>query len=259
VEVTILVERLWWAIGNKDLKPSEWVDRPLPLEREDFAAISKKALWLQLPRCRWVDKVLVGFEQPKARPYNIKVTEEIIAVPLREFGDSKEVGDCTQEYPLKVWIERDGKFMEGVVAIIPASVVTPERGPVVSPPPAHYVGLGRKKTALAKAVLQPGSGDIKVNGRPSDDYFKETPRRAKQFLRRLLELKQVREALSHMDVLITVTGSSPITTKQAKAVAHAIARALMRYDPKLKPLLKQAGFGGVRVKKRPVCSERGNR
>ncbi len=255
VEVTILVERLWWSVGEEHNAPSEWKDQPLTLARDDFAATSKKALWLRLPRRRWVDEVRVGFEQPN-RLYKIKVTEKTIAVPLREFGDSKEVGDRTQEYSLKVWIERDGKFMEGVVAIIPASVVAPEAGPVVSPPPAHYVGLGRKKTAVAKAVLQPGFGDIKVNGRPHDDYFKETPRRAKQFLRRLLELKQVRETLSHMDVLITVTGSSPITTRQAKAVAHAIARALMSYDPKLKPLLKQAGFEGSKVKKFPAYDRR---
>jgi ribosomal protein S9 len=43
-------------------------------------------------------------------------------------------------------------------------------------------------------------------------------------------------------------GSSPTTMQQPKAVAHAIARALMNYDPKLKPLLRQAGFGGVKVK-----------
>jgi len=248
VEVTILIERLWWIVGEGHNAPSEWKDLPLTLTREDFLATSKKALWLRLPRRRWVDKVLVGFEHAKARAYNVRVTDNTITVPLREFCDSQEVSDRTQDHCLKVWIERDGKPMDTVVAVIPASVVAPERGPVVSPPPAHYVGLGRKKTAVAKAVLQPGSGDIKVNGCPLDDYFKETPGRAKPFLRRLLELKQVRETLSHMDVLITVTESSPSTTRQAKAVAHAIACALMSYDPKLKPLLKQAGFGGSKVK-----------
>jgi small subunit ribosomal protein S9 len=261
VEVTILVERLWWGIGEERNAPSEWEDQPFTLPRDDFAATSKKALWLRLPTRRWVDKVLVGFEQPKARPYDVKVTEKTIAVPFREFGDSKEVGDRTQEHFLKVWIERDGRFMEGVVAVIPASqlAVAPVAVKVVSPPTPHWVGFGRKKTAVAEAVLQHGSGDIRVNGRPLDDYFKETPPRAKQFLRRLLELDRVRETLSRMEVLITVTGSDPTTTRQAKAVAHALARALMSYDPKLMPSLKQAGFGGVRVKKRPVCNGRGKR
>jgi len=261
VEVTILVERLWWGIEEERNAPSEWEDQPFTLPRDDFAATSKKALWLRLPTRRWVDKVLVGFEQPKARPYDVRVTEKALAVPFREFGDSKEVGDRTQEHFLKVWIERDGRFMEGVVAVIPASqlAVAPVAVKVVSPPTPHWVGFGRKKTAVAKAVLQNGPGEIKINGQPIDRYFRGAPLKAKHFLQRLLELDQVQEALSQMEVLITVTGSSPSTMRQAKAVAHAIARALMNYDPKLKPLLKQAGFGGGRVKKRPVCNGRGKR
>lgn len=246
VEVTILVERLWWALGEEDLEPSKWVDRPLTLSRDDFAGTSRKALWLRLPKRRWVNKVLVGFERPKARPCNVKVTEKTIAVPLREFGDSKEVGDQTQEHPFKVWIERDGRFMEGVVAVIPASqlVIAPVPVQVALPQTPYWVGFGRKKTAVAKAVLQNGPSEIKINGQPLDRYFREAPLKAKYFLRRLLELSQVREALSQMEALITVTGSSPTTTRQVKAVAHALARALMSYDPKLMPSLKQAGFGG---------------
>jgi small subunit ribosomal protein S9 len=261
VEVTILVERLWWGIGEEHQEPSEWKDQPLPLQRDDFAATSTKVLWLRLPRRRWVDKVLVGFERPKARPYNVKVTEKTIAVPLREFSDSKEVEDRTQEHSLKAWIERQGRFMEGVVAVIPSSqlVVAPVPVQVASPATPHWVGFGRKKTAVAKAVLQNGPGEIKINGQPIDRYFGRAPLKAKHFLQRLLELDQVQEALSQMEVLITVTGSDPTTTRQAKAVAHALARALMSYDPKLKPLLKQAGFGKVRVKKQPVCNGRSNR
>jgi len=120
VEVTILVERLWWGIGEERNAPSEWEDQPFTLSRDDFAATSKRALWLRLPRRRWVDKVLVGFEQPKARPYDVKVTEKTIAVPFREFGDSKEVGDLTKEHSLKVWLERDNGRGEVVVAGIPA-------------------------------------------------------------------------------------------------------------------------------------------
>ncbi len=259
VEVTILVERLWWAIGEEDTKPLKWVDRPLTLSREDFAAASKKALWLRLPRRRWVDKVLVGFEQPKARFYDVRVTEKAIAIPFREYSDSKEVGDRTQEHPIKVWIERDSGFMEGVVAVIPASqlVVTPVPVQVVSPPTPYWVGFGRKKTAVAKAVLQNGSGEIKINGQPIDRYFRGAPLKARYFLRRLLELDQAHEALSQMEVLITVTGSSPTTTRQAKAAAHALARALMSYDSKLKPLLNQVGFGGVRVTKVPTMEREG--
>jgi len=245
VEVAILVERLWWAVGEEDKAPSKWEDQLLALSRDDFAATSKKALWLKFPRLRWVDRVLVGFEKPKARHYSVKVTEKTIAIPLRDFGDAQEVGDHTQEHPFKVWIGGDDAASEGVIGVIPAS---PSEEEVVTPP-SHWIGFGRKKTAVAEADLKHGSGDVKVNGRPIGNYFKETPPEAKRFLRRLLELEQVREVLLQMEVSLVVKGSSPTKARQVKAVAHALARALMSYDSKLKPSLKQAGFGGVRVTK----------
>jgi len=91
VEVTILVERIWWGIGEEHNAPSEWKDQLFTPSRDDFAATSTKALWLRLPRRRWVDKVLVGFEQAKARSYSVKVADRIVAIPLRDFGDFQEV------------------------------------------------------------------------------------------------------------------------------------------------------------------------
>lgn len=120
VEVTILVERLWWDVGEEDNAPSEWEDQLLILSRNDFTATSKKALWLLLPRRRWVDRVLVGFEQPRARTFTAKVMERMITIPLRDFGDSQEVEDCTQEHLLKVWIKCDDGVGEAVIAIIAA-------------------------------------------------------------------------------------------------------------------------------------------
>jgi small subunit ribosomal protein S9 len=184
----------------------------------------------------------VGFEQPKAKPYKIKATEKTIAVPLRDFGDTREVRDHTQDHFLRVWIELDGRPTDAVVAITQA---TP-----------HWVGRGRKKTAVAEAVLRHGSAKIEVNGHPIDEYFKDAPSKAKHFLYRLLELDRVHDILSQMEVFITVTGSDPTTTRQAKAVAHALARALISYDPNLRPLLKQAGFGGVRVEKQSKYNRR---
>jgi hypothetical protein len=124
VEVTVLVERLWWAVGEEHNAPSEWEDQLLTLPRNNFAATSAKALWLRLPRRRWVDVVSVGFERSKARQFNMKVTEKMLTIPLREFGDSTEVGDREQEHFLKVWIERANGLVEGVIAIIPAKEPT---------------------------------------------------------------------------------------------------------------------------------------
>ena len=52
-----------------------------------------------------------------------------------------------------------------------------------------------------------------------------------------------------MEVVITVRGSSPTTMRQAKAAAHAVAKALISYDNGMKRLLRQKGFGGVKVTK----------
>lgn len=239
VEVTILVERLWWSLGEEDNEPSQWEDKPLALSRDDFTAISKKALWLRCLKCRWADKVLVGFERAKARPYSIKVAEKTLAVPLREFADAKEVMDHSQNQRLKVWIERGSEVMEGLVAVIPAIQV--------APPLQEWVGIGRCKTAVARAMLQHGSGNITVNGSAIDQYFKKAPLKARRFLRRLRELPPISEVLSQLDAFVEVQGSSPDTMRQTKAVAHALARALMAYDPELTPLLRREGFGGVKV------------
>ncbi|MBA2226681.1 MAG: uS9 family ribosomal protein [Thermogemmata sp.] len=250
VEVTILVERLWWAIGEENQEPTEWRDRPLTLKRGDFAATSKKALWIRFPRYRWVDRIRVGFEQTKARTYNVMVTAKTITVPLREFSDSIVIRDGTETCSLKVWIKRDDDLTEGVIAVIPAVqlTVTPAPEQMQSAPTPSWVGLGRKKTAVAKAVLREGSGPIKVNGQNILDYFGKAPDKAKQFLMKLLEMTDVRQVLARMEASVNVTGSNPTTTRQAKAVAHALARALMSYNPHLKSLLKRYGFGGVRVK-----------
>lgn len=244
VNISVLVERVWWALGTEHEEPSEWEDKPVTLGRYEFLPTSEKALWLRLPRCRWIDGVSVGFEQSKARRYPVRVTGKTAAVPLRDFSDSQEIGDRTRQLAFSVWIEEDEGVSEGVLAIVPATETPPISAPV--PPPVTRE-WGRNKTSVAKAVLHRGSADIRVNGQAMNEYFQHAPRNALLFLRRLLELGQVHEILSELSVSLDVKGSRPSTQRQVKAVAHALARALMRYDPRLKPLLKQAGFGGVRM------------
>jgi len=243
VAVTVLVERVWWALGSEDQPPIDWEDKPIILSRDRFAATSNSMLWLKLPRRRWIDRVLVGFEQPRARMYTVKVGEETVTIPLRDFGDFKEIGETKQEHNLKLWIERDGTVNETIIGLIPA---TP-----FSPATPLWVGSGRKKTARATAILQQGTGRIIVNGQEVDVYFKNTLPRARDFLWRLLDLEQVPGIMATMDAEITVRGSSQKASRQAKAVAHALARSLMKSAPYLKPLLKQMGFGGVKVKDKP--------
>ncbi len=112
VEVTILVERVWWAVGEENSAPSEWGDGPLALARSDFAAISRKALWLRLPGSHRVNKVLVGFKRPKARPCSIKTTEKMVAIPLRDFCDCPEI-QAIGTASLGLWIPFQRTIQEG--------------------------------------------------------------------------------------------------------------------------------------------------
>jgi hypothetical protein len=165
VEVTILVERLWWNVREEDNAPSEWEDQLLILSRSDFTATSRKALWLLLPRRRWVDRVFVGFEQPKARSYTAKVMERKVAIPLCDFGDSQEVGDRTQEHLLKVWIKRDDGLVEKVIAIIPAEPpVTVEQESPISRLNLYKIpapGLASVLAGLRRVTRGPLRGLIK--------------------------------------------------------------------------------------------------
>jgi len=233
--------------------PEEWQDTPLVLSRGDLAAASQKAIWLRMPRRRWLEAIYGGFERSKSRRYKLKVDERDIAIPLREFGDFDKVHTTTEELPLMVWIEREDQCEDCVVAVLPprSPRVSPETeaGPVLE---YRWFGLGRKKSALATAAMRPGKGAITVNSQDYGEYFSRAPSRAKQFLNRLLEMREVREVLSEMDVEVTVRGSSPTTTRQAKAVAHALARVLICCKPSMKQILKASGFGGVRVKSNPL-------
>jgi len=170
VYITILVERLWWAVGQEGTLPLEWEDRLLSLTCDDFAPTSKKALWLRLPRRRWTDGVLVGFQQSRARPCPVKVTEKEISIPLRDIGDYQEMRGRDRDQFLSIWIKRDGELVEGIVAIIPAS----------KRPPIICIEHGKMRKALATAVLRKGTGAITVNGRPIEGCFGRAPRRAKE-------------------------------------------------------------------------------
>jgi small subunit ribosomal protein S9 len=94
---------------------------------------------------------------------------------------------------------------------------------------------GKRKTAVARIWLKPGSGKITVNDRPADEYFeRETSR---MIMRQPLELIEV---LDEYDVTASVAGGGH--SAQAEAMRHGIARALCVADPERRPPLKRAGF-----------------
>ncbi len=94
---------------------------------------------------------------------------------------------------------------------------------------------GKRKTAIARIWIKPGSGTIVVNSVPADEYFeRETSR---MVMRQSLELI---EAIDQYDVTATVHGGGH--SAQAEAMRHGISRALCEIDPERRSLLKRAGF-----------------
>ena len=94
---------------------------------------------------------------------------------------------------------------------------------------------GRRKDAVARVWLKPGSGQIEVNGRDQGVYF------ARPSLRLVINQPfDIADRRGQYDVVATVKGGG--LSGQAGAVKHGIAQALTRYEPELRSAVKQAGF-----------------
>ena len=94
---------------------------------------------------------------------------------------------------------------------------------------------GRRKDAVARVWLKPGSGKIEVNGRDQEVYF------ARPTLRLVINQPfDVADRKGQYDVVVTVKGGG--LSGQAGAVKHGIAQALSRFEPALRTTVKQAGF-----------------
>ena|SRR5690242_8886787 len=127
---------------------------------------------------------------------------------------------------------------------------TAAEAPAAAPPPVQEAAplreqqldkfgrayaTGRRKDAVARVWLKPGSGKIVINGREQEVYF------ARPTLRLVINQPfGVAEREGQYDVVATVIGGG--LSGQAGAVKHGIAQALTRYEPGLRTIVKQAGF-----------------
>jgi small subunit ribosomal protein S9 len=94
---------------------------------------------------------------------------------------------------------------------------------------------GRRKDAVARVWVKPGSGKIEVNGRTAEQYF------ARPVLRMLIAQPfLVTDRYNQFDVYCTVVGGG--LSGQAGALRHGLSRALVNYEPDLRRILKAAGF-----------------
>ena len=108
-----------------------------------------------------------------------------------------------------------------------------------------YYATGKRKTAIARTWLTPGSGRITVNDRPLEEYFKVESARVET-----LQPLALTNTLDSFDIRIRVLGGG--ISGQAGAIRHGITRALIQVDPEYRTPLKKAGF----VKRDPRAKER---
>jgi small subunit ribosomal protein S9 len=94
---------------------------------------------------------------------------------------------------------------------------------------------GKRKDAVARVWVKPGSGRVTVNGKPVEEYF------ARPVLRMILRQPfQITGVEGQFDVTATVKGGG--LSGQAGAVRHGVSQALQLYEPSHRPALKAAGF-----------------
>jgi len=123
---------------------------------------------------------------------------------------------------------------DAVVPVQPAQPSAPLREQQLDKFGRAYA-TGRRKDAVARVWLKPGTGKITVNGRDQSVYF------ARPTLRLVINQPfDVAERRDQYDVVATVTGGG--LSGQAGAVKHGIAQALSRFEPALRTAVKQAGF-----------------
>jgi small subunit ribosomal protein S9 len=118
----------------------------------------------------------------------------------------------------------------------------------------QYYGTGRRKSAIARVFLRPGTGEFKVNGKGYEQYFVTEQQRVAA--KRSLVLT---ELLSTFDVVTTVKGGG--VSAQADAVKMGSARALVVFNPELRKLLKSENLltRDARQKERKKYGQKGAR
>ncbi len=138
---------------------------------------------------------------------------------------------------------------------VPAPPAEPvEPAPVLSPNFTRAYGTGRRKEAVARVYLLPGSGKFTVNGRTVEDFF---PRQTLRFV--VFQPLDATNTKALFDVRVTVRGGGPMG--QASATRLGVARALLEYNIELRKKLKKLGFltRDARVHERKKYGQKGAR
>lgn len=113
---------------------------------------------------------------------------------------------------------------------------------------AYFQGTGRRKCSVAQVRLSPGSGAVIINGTPYEELFPRLVHR-----QTITKPLVITETLDKFSVMVKVNGGG--ISGQSGAIAHGIARALVKADENLKPTLRHGGLltrdSRVKERKKP--------
>ena len=99
----------------------------------------------------------------------------------------------------------------------------------------YFYGTGRRKTAVAQVKLLPGNGAIIINGEPVEEAFPRLEHR-----QTIIQPLTITDSASKYNAMVKVTGGG--ISGQSGAISHGIARALVKADETVKPVLRQNGL-----------------
>jgi small subunit ribosomal protein S9 len=172
--------------------------------------------------------------------------DPLAAEPLYSYGDDEPADEPV-----------DAELIEEVVVVEPIEAVAIDLAAGAS-----YHATGKRKTAIARVILRPGTGTYTINGRTLEAFFPRTT--LQRNIRQPLETVGYEE---RMDVIARMNGGG--VSAQAGALRHGISRALLEADPNLRGELKRRGFltrdarakerkkaGLKKARKRPQFSKR---
>jgi small subunit ribosomal protein S9 len=153
---------------------------------------------------------------------------------LEDLGEAVAAKAAEDPSPENVVSEENTPLVEAPVVTTLAETNTILAEPKIDDLGRAYA-TGKRKDAIARVWIKPGNGKITVNGRVVETYF------ARPVLRMMITQPfGVAERVDQYDVTCTVKGGG--LSGQAGAVRHGISKALVFYEPALRPPLKKAGF-----------------
>ncbi len=118
----------------------------------------------------------------------------------------------------------------------------------------EYIGIGKRKCAVASVRLRTGNGKIKINGKDLKTYLK-----SESLIEYAMQPLNVTDSLKSFDLTVTIKGGGP--AGQSGALRHGIARALIKFDETTRSVLKDCGMltRDARVKERKKPGQPGAR